>query len=178
MTLIEHHGVRPEVPPSAFVAGGSFLIGDVSLGEDASVWFNTVLRGDINRIRIGNRSNVQDSVVIHVTHEDPVIVGQDVTIGHMAMIHGCALGDGSLIGMGAIILDGATVGAQALVAAGAVVRENFVVPEGVLVAGVPARIVRPLSGQERALLLDSARHYVEYARSFRPLYNAGDPPCA
>ena len=167
MTRIEHHGVEPEVPPSAFVADGARLIGDVRLGADASVWFNAVLRGDINSIRVGDRSNVQDGVVIHVTHRDSVIVGNDVTIGHQAMIHGCELRDGSLIGMGAVVLDGATVGRQALVAAGAVVRENFAVPEGMLVAGVPARIVRPLTEEERASLLESARHYVEYARSFR-----------
>jgi carbonic anhydrase/acetyltransferase-like protein (isoleucine patch superfamily) len=168
MTLIDNHGVRPEVPPSAFVANGAWLIGDVTLGDDASIWFNAVLRGDINSIRIGDRSNVQDGVVMHVTHEDRVIVGNDVTIGHLAMIHGCELRDGALIGMGAVVLDGAVVGPQALVAAGAVVRERFVVPEGTLVAGVPARVVRPLSEQERASLLESARHYVQYARSFRP----------
>jgi carbonic anhydrase/acetyltransferase-like protein (isoleucine patch superfamily) len=167
MRLIEHHGVRPHVPSSAFVAEGACLIGEVTLGEDASVWFNAVLRGDINRVHIGDRSNVQDGVVMHVTRKYPALVGNDVTIGHQAVIHGCELLDGSLIGMGAVVLDRARVGPLALVAAGALVREGFTVPEGVLVAGVPARIVRALTGEERDSLLESARHYVEYARSYR-----------
>ncbi len=142
------------------------VIGDVRLGEDASVWFNAVLRGDINTITIGDRSNVQDGVVAHVTHQLPVLVGNDVTIGHLAMIHGCTLGDRCLIGMNAVILDGATIGPDAMVAAGSVVRENFVVPSGVLVAGVPARIARDLTPEERLALLRSAEHYVAYARSY------------
>jgi carbonic anhydrase/acetyltransferase-like protein (isoleucine patch superfamily) len=165
MKLIEHHGVRPQVPPSAFVAEGACLIGDVTLGQEASVWFNAVLRGDINRIQVGDRSNIQDGVIIHVTHALPAVVGNDVTIGHQAVIHGCEVLDGCLIGMGAVVLDRARVGPHSLVAAGALVREGFVVPEGVLAAGVPARVVRPLTDDERASLLDSARHYVEYARS-------------
>jgi gamma-carbonic anhydrase len=167
MKLIEHHGIRPQVPPSAFVAEGACLIGDVTLGAEASVWFNAVLRGDINRIQIGERSNVQDGVIIHVTHALPAIVGNDVTIGHQAVIHGCEVSDGCLIGMGAVVLDRARVGPSSLVAAGALVREGFVVPEGVLAAGVPARIVRPLTDDELASLLESARHYVEYARSYQ-----------
>ncbi len=167
VTLLEHHGITPEVPPSAFVADGACLIGEVTLGQDASVWFNAVLRGDINRIQIGDRSNVQDGVVVHVTHHDPVRIGNDVTIGHQAIIHGCELQDGCLIGMGAVVLDGARVGRQALVAAGAVVKEEFAVPEGMMAAGVPARVIRPLSAEERASLVESARHYVEYARSYQ-----------
>jgi len=167
MKLIEHHGVRPQVPPSAFVAEGACLIGDVTLGQEASVWFNAVLRGDINRIQVGDRSNIQDGVIIHVTHALPAVVGNDVTIGHQAVIHGCEVLDGCLIGMGAVVLDRARVGPHSLVAAGALVREGFVVPEGVLAAGVPARVVRPLTDDERASLLDSARHYVEYARSHK-----------
>ncbi len=166
MKLIEHHGMRPQVPPSAFIAEGACLIGEVTLGEECSVWYNAVLRADINVIRIGNRSNVQDGVVMHVTHQDPVIIGESVTIGHQAVIHGCELGDGCLIGMGAVVLDRARIGRQALVAAGALVKEGFAVPEGMLVAGVPARLVRPLTGEERASLLESARHYVDYARSY------------
>jgi carbonic anhydrase/acetyltransferase-like protein (isoleucine patch superfamily) len=148
------------------VAGGAWLIGDVELGEQASVWFNAVLRGDINTIHLGSRSNVQDGAVLHVTRELPVRIGVDVTIGHKAMIHGCRIGDGSLVGMNAVVLDNARIGPFALVAAGAVVRENFVVPEGKLVAGVPARIVRDLTDVERAQLLQSAKNYVGYALSF------------
>jgi carbonic anhydrase/acetyltransferase-like protein (isoleucine patch superfamily) len=178
MRLIEHHGVHPEVPPSAFVAEGACLIGEVTLGRDSSVWFNAVLRGDINAIRIGDRSNVQDGVIIHVTHRDSVMVGKEVTIGHQAVIHGCELCDGSLIGMGAVVLDGARVGPQALVAAGSVVLEKSTIPEGMLAAGVPARIIRPLTGQERTSLLGSAQHYVEYARSYQRQSTPGDPSCA
>ncbi len=158
--------MTPRVHPTAYVAGGAWLIGDVELGEQASVWFNAVLRGDINAIHLGSRSNVQDGAVLHVTRELPVRIGDDVTIGHKAMIHGCRIGDGSLIGMNAVVLDDARIGPFALVAAGAVVRENFVVPEGKLVAGVPARIVRDLTDVERAQLLQSAKNYVGYALSF------------
>ncbi len=167
MPLLDHHGVSPRVHPSAFVAGGAWLIGDVEVGEDAGIWFNAVLRGDINAIRVGRRSNVQDGVVIHVTKELPAILGDDVTVGHKAMIHGCRVGDACLIGMNAVVLDRAVVGPFAVVAAGAVVKEGFVVPEGTLVAGVPARVVRPLTEEERAFLLQSAQNYMGYARSYR-----------
>lgn len=167
MGLLDHHGVSPRVHPSAFIAGGAWLIGDVEVGEDASVWFNAVLRGDINIIRVGRRTNVQDGAVVHVTRELPAILGDDVTIGHKAMIHGCRIGDGSLIGMNAVVLDRAVVGPFAVVAAGAVVKEGFVVPEGTLVAGVPARVARTLTEEERAFLLRSAQNYVGYARTYR-----------
>jgi carbonic anhydrase/acetyltransferase-like protein (isoleucine patch superfamily) len=165
--LLDHHGVSPRIHPSAFIAGGAWLIGDVEVGEDASVWFNAVLRGDINAIRVGARTNVQDGAVIHVTRELPAILGDDVTVGHKAMIHGCRVENGCLIGMNAAVLDRAVVGPFAIVAAGAVVREGFVVPDGALVAGVPARVVRQVTEDERAFLLQSAANYVGYARSYR-----------
>ncbi len=167
MSVSAHHGVLPRIHPSAFVAEGVQIVGDVEIGVDVSIWFNSVLRGDINLIRIGDRTNVQDGSIFHVTNELPVRVGTDVTVGHQAIVHGCRVGDGSLIGMGAIILDRARIGRQAMVAAGAVVLEGFEVPDGMLAAGVPARILRPLTGVEKDALLESARHYVEYARSFR-----------
>lgn len=167
MSVVEHHGVFPRIHPSAFVADGVQIAGDVEIGVDASIWFNSVLRGDINLIRIGDRTNVQDGSIFHVTSDLPVIVGHDVTVGHRAIVHGCTIGDGSLIGMGAIVLDRARVGKHALVAAGAVVLEGFEVPDGMLAAGVPAKILRPLSAAEKEALLESARHYVEYAKSFR-----------
>jgi carbonic anhydrase/acetyltransferase-like protein (isoleucine patch superfamily) len=169
MRLITHHNVSPTLHPSAFVADGATIIGEVTLAAEASVWFNAVLRGDINSIHIGERTNIQDCSVLHVTSELPVVIGSDVTVGHRAIVHGCHVGDGSLIGMGAIILDHARIGRQALVAAGAVVLEGFVVPEGMLAAGVPARILRPLTDVEKEGLLDSARHYVQYARDFRQI---------
>jgi carbonic anhydrase/acetyltransferase-like protein (isoleucine patch superfamily) len=164
--LLAHHGVTPRVHPTVYIADGAWLIGDVEVGEQASLWFNAVLRGDINSIHVGRRSNVQDGAVLHVTRELPVRIGDDVTIGHKAMIHGCWIGDGSLVGMNAVVLDNARVGPFALVAAGAVVRENFVVPEGTLVAGVPARIIRSITDDEKAQVLQSAKNYVGYARSF------------
>jgi carbonic anhydrase/acetyltransferase-like protein (isoleucine patch superfamily) len=157
----------PHIHESAYIADGVCVIGDVEIARDASVWFNTVLRGDINSIHIGERSNIQDSCVFHVTHDLPVYVGNDVTIGHRAIAHGCRIEDGSLIGMGAIILDRAHVGRQALVAAGAVVLEGFVVPDGMLAAGVPAKVLRALKEEEKLALFESARHYVQYARAFR-----------
>jgi carbonic anhydrase/acetyltransferase-like protein (isoleucine patch superfamily) len=166
MGILAHHDVEPVVHPSAFVAGGSWLIGDVQVGEDSSIWFNVVARGDINGIRIGRRTNIQDGSVLHVTTELAVSIGDDVTIGHKAMIHGCRVEHSTLVGMGAILLDNATVGPYSLVAAGSVVRENFVVPPGMLVAGVPARIVREITEEEKTLILQSAQHYVDNARSF------------
>jgi carbonic anhydrase/acetyltransferase-like protein (isoleucine patch superfamily) len=165
--LVKHHGVEPRIHPTAFVARGAWVIGDVEVGALAGIWFNAVLRGDINAIRVGARSNVQDGCVVHVTGQLPAVIGEDVTIGHKAMIHGCTIADGSLIGMNAVVLDGARVGPHAMVAAGSVIREHSVVPEGTLAAGVPARIVRKLSEEERRQLLQSAQNYVTYARSFR-----------
>jgi len=129
----------PTIHPSVFVAEGACLIGEVELGEDASAWFNAVLRGDINRIRVGRRTNVQDGVIVHVTRQYPVEIADEVTVGHQAMLHGCRIDQCALIGMNAVVLDNAHIGPYAIVAAGAVVREQSVIPEGVLVAGVPAK---------------------------------------
>ncbi|HXX63082.1 MAG TPA: gamma carbonic anhydrase family protein [Bacteroidota bacterium] len=166
MGLIAHHGVMPSVHPRAFVASGAWLIGEVTVEEEASIWFNAVLRGDINAIRVGARSNIQDGCVLHVTRQLAVEIADEVTVGHMAMIHGCRIGRRSLIGMNAIVLDRAQVGEYAIVAAGAVVRENFAVPSGTLVAGVPARVVRELTEQERGAIEQSAANYVAYAASY------------
>jgi carbonic anhydrase/acetyltransferase-like protein (isoleucine patch superfamily) len=174
MPVIPHHGVHPTIHPSVFVAEGACVIGDVRLGVGVSVWFNAVLRGDINIIRVGDRTNIQDGAVLHVTHELPVTIGADVTVGHHAVVHACTIGDCSLIGMNAVVLDNARVGPYAIVAAGCVVRENFVVPEGVLVAGVPGRIVRPLTEDERTQLKASALHYTQYAQSFFEPVTAGE----
>jgi carbonic anhydrase/acetyltransferase-like protein (isoleucine patch superfamily) len=166
MHILRHHGVTPRVHPSVFVASGACLIGDVEVGEDASIWFNAVLRGDINAVRVGKRSNIQDGSILHVTHIYPVEIADDVTVGHQAMLHGCRIGSGALIGMNAVVLDNAQIGAQALVAAGSVVKEHSVVPDGMLVAGVPARVIRPLTDEEKKGLRDSADRYIEYALSY------------
>jgi carbonic anhydrase/acetyltransferase-like protein (isoleucine patch superfamily) len=165
--VLRHHGVMPKIHPTAFVAPGAWVIGDVEIGRDASVWFNAVLRGDINKIVVGDRSNIQDGAVLHVTRELIVEIGKDVTVGHKAMIHACRIGDACLVGMNAVVLDGARVGPRAVVAAGSVVKEGFVVPEGTLVAGVPARVVRQLTEEEKQRLLQSAKNYIDYARTFK-----------
>ncbi len=167
MAIQAFQDYRPAIDPSVFVAEGVWIIGQVEIGKESSVWFNAVLRGDINKIQIGDRTNIQDGSIMHVTHEHPVRVGSDVTIGHRAIVHGATIDNCCLIGMGATILDNARVGSYSLVAAGAVVRESFVVPEGMLAAGVPAKIVRPLTQTEKERLFQSAQGYVEYARRFR-----------
>src|SRR5205085_11660266 len=133
---------RPNIAPDAFVAPNATLIGDVTLGEGASVWFGAVLRGDRDRIEIGARTNVQDNAVVHLDPGSPAIVGAGVTIGHAAIVHGCTVEDNCLIGMGSVILTGARIGRDSIVGAGALVRENEVIPPGSLVVGVPARVVR------------------------------------
>jgi carbonic anhydrase/acetyltransferase-like protein (isoleucine patch superfamily) len=165
--LLAFGGREPKLADSVFVANGACVIGEVVVGENSSIWFNSVVRGDVNWIRIGERTNIQDNSVLHVTHGlHPLSVGSDVTIGHRSILHGCTIEDGCLIGMGAIVLDGARVRKNAMVAAGSLVLAGFEVPEGVLVAGVPASIKRPLTVAEREGLWQSAKHYVEYAKSY------------
>ena len=153
----------PELDDTAFVADGARIVGAVSLGPGASVWYNAVLRGDSSPIVIGPGSNVQDNVSIHVDAGHPVVVGSQVSIGHNAVVHGCTIGDGSLIGMGAVVLSGAVIGEGCLIAGGAVVLGGTEVPPGSLVAGVPAKVRRALSDDERASLLANAAIYLEHA---------------
>ncbi len=160
---------RLVVDPSAFVAAGAVLAGDVRIGVDASVWFQCVLRGDSDRIEIGAGSNVQDLTLVHVDEGSPAIVGARVTIGHRAVIHGCRIEDDCLIGMGAVVLSGARIGAGSVIGAGAVVREGFDVPAGSLVLGVPGRIARPVDADQRAAIARGAAHYVELGRAYRAL---------
>ena len=155
------------IHPTAFIAEGVQLIGNVQIANDASIWFNSVLRGDINCVEVGERTNIQDGSVLHVTSDFACRIGSDVTVGHRAIVHACTIGDCCLIGMGSIVLDNATVGSNSLVAAGAVVLQNAVVPEGVLVAGVPAKGIRKLTDDETKGIRESAEHYVAYARGFR-----------
>jgi carbonic anhydrase/acetyltransferase-like protein (isoleucine patch superfamily) len=153
-------GMSPEIPDSAFVAAGARVIGDVRLGDRASVWYNAVLRGDNAAIIVGAGSNLQDNVSVHVDHGSPVVIGENVSVGHNAVVHGCTIGDGSLIGMGSVVLSGAVIGAGSLVAAGAVVLEGTEVPPGSLVAGVPAKVRRALTDDERDRLLRNAETYL------------------
>jgi carbonic anhydrase/acetyltransferase-like protein (isoleucine patch superfamily) len=163
-----YRGIKPKIHPSVFIAEGAQIVGDVEIGKDSSVWFNTVIRGDVHFIRIGERTNVQDNSVLHVTHEKyPLVIGSDVTVGHGAILHAATLKDCCLIGMGATVLDGATIGSFSLIAAGALVLEHFEVPEGVLVAGVPASVKRMLTNEEREQIAQSARNYVKYVITYR-----------
>lgn len=160
-----HDGLFPQLSRSVFLAPGSVVAGDVEIGEDSSVWYNAVVRGDVNFVRIGTRTNIQDLVVVHVTHDTrPTHIGDEVTIGHAATIHGCTLQDRCLVGIGAIILDGAVIESEAMVAAGAVVTPRTRVASGTLVAGAPARVLRELRAEEVADIAASAARYVEYAR--------------
>lgn len=152
-------GRTPDIHPSAFLASGARVIGAVTLGEGASVWYNAVLRGDSDTIMVGSGSNLQDNVSVHVDAGHPVVIGRDVSVGHNAVVHGCTIGDGSLIGMGSVVLSGAVIGDGCLVAAGAVVLEGTVVPPGSLVAGVPAKVRRELTAEEREGILRNAQTY-------------------
>ncbi|MCX7984749.1 MAG: gamma carbonic anhydrase family protein [Bacteroidetes bacterium] len=166
-TLLPYEGKLPQVHNSVYLAHGVRIIGDVRLDEDCSVWFNAVLRGDINSISISKGTNIQDLCVLHVTRNTyPLRVGQYSTIGHNAILHGCTIGDYTLIGMGSIILDGATIGNNVLIAAGTVLPEQCVIPDGVLVAGVPGKIKRELNEEEKAAIVRSAHHYIEIAAQY------------
>lgn len=163
MILRPYDGKSPRLGERVFVAENAALIGDVELGDDCSIWYSATIRADINAVRIGPRTNVQDNCTIHVTHlEWPTIIGADVTIGHGAIVHGCTVERGALIGMGSRVLDGAIVGESALVGAGALVPEGMKVPPRTLVVGVPARVKRPLTEEELARLEQSWKNYVEY----------------
>jgi len=157
--------VAPRVDPSAWVAPGAVVVGDVRLEEDVSIWYGCVLRGDVNWIRVGARSNIQDGSILHVTrHRYTTEVGQEVTVGHRAVVHGCRIGDGALIGIAAVVMDGAEVGEGALVGAGALVTPGKSIPPRSLVIGSPARVVRTLEDDELEAQRLRTLHYVELAR--------------
>lgn len=162
----------PQIDPTAQVAPNATVIGEVSLGAETSVWYGAVLRGDINRIEIGPRSNLQDGVVVHVADEFPAIVGEWVTVGHAAIIHACTVHDEVLVGMGAIILDGAVIGARSIIGAHALVTAGMHVPPGSLVLGSPGKIVRQLSVAEQADIQRWAIKYVEVAKQYRAVQPA------
>ena len=162
--LITLDGVAPRVDPTAYVQTSAQVIGDVHLGADSSVWFNAVLRGDVFHVRIGVRSNVQDNSTVHVTTgRHATLVGDDVTVGHNVVLHGCTIGDRSLIGIGAIVLDRCVVGDDCMIGAGALLTPGTVIPPVHLALGSPAKVARPLSDAEREHVLLSARGYVANA---------------
>jgi carbonic anhydrase/acetyltransferase-like protein (isoleucine patch superfamily) len=163
--LFPYRGMFPVLGENVFLASGVKIIGNVEIGKDSSVWYNSVIRGDVHYIKIGERTNIQDCSMLHVTNgKFPLNIGNKVTIGHSVSLHGCTLKDLCLIGIGAIILDGAIVEPNSMVAAGALVKQNFVVPSGKLVAGVPAKVIRDLTDAEIKDIEAGANRYVEYAR--------------
>jgi carbonic anhydrase/acetyltransferase-like protein (isoleucine patch superfamily) len=165
--LIAFRGIVPTCHESVFVAEGAMVIGDVEIGEESSVWFHTVIRGDIHRIRIGRRTNVQDHCTLHVTRKDPLSVGSHVTIGHGAVVHGCTVEDLCLIGIGAVVLDGAVIGRGSVIGAGAVVAPGTVVAPHSLVLGVPGKVAKDLGPASADGNRVTAANYVELARVYR-----------
>lgn len=165
---VGYRGREPSIDPSAFVAPGAWIAGDVTLGPEASVWFGAVLRGDSDRVDVGARTNVQDGAVLHTDAGAPCVVGEDCTIGHRAIVHGCVVGRGSLIGMGAIVLSGVEIGEESLVAAGGLVPEGRRFPPRSLLVGAPVRRIRELSGEDvEGLIRSGVANYLRYAQLYR-----------
>jgi carbonic anhydrase/acetyltransferase-like protein (isoleucine patch superfamily) len=162
-----YKGIRPTLGARAWVDPSAQVIGAVELGEDASVWMNTVVRGDVNRIRLGARTNVQDNCVLHVTAQHETVLEEDVTVGHSVTLHGCTVERLCLVGIGAIVLNGAVVGAESIVAAGALVPEGMRIPPRSLVMGAPAKVRRDVTEEERAGLRRYAESYVRYKDEYR-----------
>ena len=173
MAIYELDGVAPQVHTQAWVAPSAQVMGQVSVGAGASIWFGTVVRGDTERITIGADSNIQDASVLHADAGQPLVIGERVTVGHQAMLHGCTVDDESLIGIGAIVLNGAKIGKNCLVGAGALVTEGKEFPDGSMILGSPAKVVRQLTPEQIEGLRQSAQHYKtnaqRFAKTLRPL---------
>ena len=167
MAVYALDGVEPQIAESAWVADSAQVMGEVHMGADASVWFGTVVRGDTSSITIGEGTNVQDASVLHADLGMPLVIGRHVTVGHQVMLHGCTIGDESLIGIGAIVLNGAKIGKNCLVGAGALVTEGKEFPDGSMIIGSPARVVKQLTAEQMQGLRQSAQHYIYNARRFR-----------
>jgi len=167
VAIFELDGIVPHLSDSAWVADSAQVMGQVELADDANVWFGVVIRGDTEAIRVGRRTNIQDMSVLHADPGFPLTLGDDVTIGHKVMLHGCTVGDGSLIGIGAVVLNGAKIGKGCLVGAGSLVTEGKEFPPGSMILGSPAKVVRQLSSEQLEGLRLTAAHYVSNARRFR-----------
>lgn len=168
MPIHPFDGRLPRLGSRVWLAPGAHLVGDVTVGDDVSFWFHTVARGDVNSITIGAGTNIQDGSVLHVTHvRHPLVIGAGVVVGHSAVVHGCTIGDGALIGIGARVLDGAVVEAGAQVGAGAVVAPGHRVPAGHLVLGIPARVARPLTEEEKQRIADTRDRYIALKEHYR-----------
>ncbi len=169
-----YEGSEPRIDPSAFIAPGVVVIGDVTLGPQVNIWYGCVVRADVGPISIGDRSNVQDGTVIHIArYGEGTHLGRDVTVGHRALLHDCRIGDRAMIGMGAIVLDGAVVGEGAWVGAGAVVSPGSVIPPGMLALGIPAKPVRPVGEKEAAMRLEATKRYLRTMEKHRKLHQTG-----
>jgi len=167
MSIYQLDNQTPSVHPTAYVAGSAEVMGNVHLEADVSIWFGTVIRGDNEPITIGEGSNIQDASVLHSDHGKPLTVGRHVTVGHGVMLHGCTIGDESLIGIGAVVLNGARIGKNCLVGAGSLVTEGKAFPDGSMIMGSPAKVVRQLSPEQQEALRQSAQHYIANARRFQ-----------
>lgn len=167
MAVYALEGISPSIDPTAWIAPDAYVIGNVVLAADVGVWFGAAIRGDNERIAIGPRTNVQEHTVMHTDPGYPLTIGEGCTIGHRALLHGCTIGDNTLIGMGAIVLNGARIGRNCLVGAGALVTEGKEFPDGSLIVGSPAKVIRPLGDAATERLRASAEHYVANARRFR-----------
>ena len=168
-TIISYDGVMPNIAKSVFVAPSAVIVGNVTLEEESSVWFQAVIRGDLNGICIGKGTNVQDGCIIHVTHERGVSVGEGVTIGHGAILHGCTIESRCLVGMRSTVLDGSRIGEESIVAAGSLVTEDKEYPPRSLIMGTPARVVRSLSADDMKMILTFASSYLELAKRYKGL---------
>jgi carbonic anhydrase/acetyltransferase-like protein (isoleucine patch superfamily) len=157
----------PDIADDAFIAMGATVIGQVRLGSQSSVWYGSVLRADIDAIIVGEQTNIQDGCVVHADPGFPAVIGDRITVGHRAVVHGCRIADDVLVGMGAVLLNGVQIGRGSLVAAGAVVTPGTEVPDGSLVAGVPAKVLRPINDRERDMITRGARSYVQHAARHR-----------
>lgn len=164
--ILSYNGILPRIAESAFIARNADVIGEVEIGDESSVWFQAVLRGDVAAIRVGARSNIQDGCILHGNQGMPTLLGDWVTVGHRAILHACQVEDHCLVGMGAVVLSGARVGEGSIVAAGALVPERTVIPPGSLYAGVPARLRRKLAGADRKFIDSHASHYLEYKEAY------------
>ena len=165
--IIEFNGHKPDIHESCFIADNATVIGRVELGKNSSIWFGTVVRGDVNYITIGENTNIQDNCTIHVNDDQPTVIGDNVTAGHGAIIHACKIGNNVLIGMGAIVLDGAEIGDNVIIGAGALVPPNKKIPSNSMVIGMPAKVVRELTEEDKAAISGTWQHYVELAKEYK-----------
>jgi carbonic anhydrase/acetyltransferase-like protein (isoleucine patch superfamily) len=165
--ILPYKGKLPKIAQSAFIAPGAVVIGDVEIGEETNVWFGCVIRGDVNSIHIGNRTNIQDGTVVHVTHKTaPTVIGNNITIGHKAILHGCTLEDGSFVGMGSTVMDHAVIESDGMLAAGALLTPNKRIRGGELWAGSPAKFFRDMTRDEAKYIYVSAQHYVDLGKTY------------